>query len=290
MVRQWECPQQELEASFIMSYAANSEKSAQRKKRRVPDILARKGSTPISALTCYDATFARLLEKSDLDVVLVGDSLGHVMQGGDSTVGVTAADIAYHTRCVASSLHTPLLVADVPFASAGFSDERLFADVELLMRAGAEAVKIEGASADICRQIQRLTTHGIPVMGHIGLIPQSVHALGGYKIQGKSADSRNRLLDEAARLTQAGCFAIVLELVEEETAAAVTAQCAVPTIGIGSGNRCDGQILVLQDMLGMNLDFRPKFLKHFAELENTIGAALQNYCKEVGSRSFPAGK
>jgi len=273
-----------------MSYAGNNEQSAQRKKRRVPDIIARKGATLIRALTCYDATFARLLEKSDIDVVLVGDSLGHVMQGGDSTVTVTADDVAYHTRCVARALHTPLLVADVPFASAGFTDARLFNDVEKLMRSGAEAVKIEGATPEICAQIARLTSHGIPVMGHIGLVPQSVHALGGYRVQGKSQESQERLLAEAQRLVEAGCFAIVLELVDEQTAALVTRQCAVPTIGIGAGHDCDGQILVLQDMLGMNLDFRPKFLKHFAELEKIISGALEAYCQEVSERSFPSGK
>lgn len=278
------------EVGFKMSYAGQSELSAQRKKRRVPDIIARKGSTPIRALTCYDATFARLLEKTDLDVVLVGDSLGHVMQGGDSTIGVTASDVAYHTRCVAAALRTPLLVADVPFGSAGFTNERLFSDVEKLMRAGAEAVKIEGASAEICEQINRLTTHGVPVMGHIGLVPQSVHALGGYRVQGKSHESRERLLAEAQRLVEAGCFAIVLELVDEQTAQYVTSKCSVPTIGIGAGNACDGQILVLQDMLGMNLDFKPKFLKHFAELENIITSALSAYCSEVAQRTFPAGK
>jgi 3-methyl-2-oxobutanoate hydroxymethyltransferase len=273
-----------------MSYAGQNEQSAQRKKRRVPDIIARKGSTPLRALTCYDATFARLLEKSDLDVVLVGDSLGHVMQGGDSTITVTADDVAYHTRCVARVLRTPLLVADVPFGTAGFSNERLYDDVEKLMRAGAEAVKIEGASSEICAQIHRLTTHGIPVMGHIGLVPQSVHALGGYRVQGKSQESKERLLAEAQRLVEAGCFAIVLELVDEQTAQYVTSKCAVPTIGIGAGNACDGQILVLQDMLGMNLDFKPKFLKHFAELENIITSALGTYCREVAERSFPVGK
>ncbi|MFZ9520067.1 MAG: 3-methyl-2-oxobutanoate hydroxymethyltransferase [Silvanigrellaceae bacterium] len=273
-----------------MSYAANNEQSAQRKKRRVPDILSRKGGEPLKALTCYDATFARLLEKSDIDIVLVGDSLGHVMQGGDSTVTVTADDIAYHTRCVARALRTPLLVADVPFASAGFVDQRLFSDVEKLMRSGAEAVKIEGASPDICRQIERLVTHGIPVMGHVGLIPQSVHALGGYRIQGKTQESRGRLAEDVRRLVEAGCFAIVLELVDEQTAAFVTSQCTVPTIGIGSGNECDGQILVLQDMLGMNLDFKPKFLKHFAELEKIVVGAVQDYCKDVGAGTFPTKK
>lgn len=273
-----------------MSYATNNEQSPQRKKRRVTDILSRKGGTPLSALTCYDATFARLLEKTELDIVLVGDSLGHVMQGGDSTLRVTADDIAYHTRCVANALKIPLLVADVPFASAGFSDERLFSDAEKLMRAGAEALKIEGASIEICRQINRLTSHGIPVMGHIGLVPQSVHALGGYRIQGRGDEARQRLLSEAQRLVEAGCFSIVLELVDESSAEAVTQNCAVPTIGIGSGPVCDGQILVLQDMLGLNLDFKPKFLKHFAELETSVISAVSSYCHEVVARKFPAGK
>ena len=290
MVRLAGCLRKSGEVGFTMSYAGQNEQSAQRKKRRVPDILARKGAVPVKALTCYDATFARLLEKSDIDVVLVGDSLGHVMQGGDSTITVTADDVAYHTRCVARALRTPLLVADVPFGSAGLIDNRLFEDVEKLMRAGAEAVKIEGASAEICSQIRRLTTHGIPVMGHIGLVPQSVHALGGYRVQGKSDEARERLLAEAQRLVEAGCFAIVLELVDEQTARYVTSNCPVPTIGIGAGNSCDGQILVLQDMLGMNLDFKPKFLKHFAELENVITNALSAYCSEVAERTFPAGK
>lgn len=273
-----------------MSYAASSEQSGQRKKRRVTDVVTRKGGTPLTALTCYDATFARLLEKTDLDLILVGDSLGHVMQGGDSTLCVTVDDVAYHTRCVARALKTPLLVADVPFASAGFSDERLFSDAEKLMRSGAEALKIEGASLEICRQISRLTSHGIPVMGHIGLVPQSVHALGGYRVQGRGEEAQQRLVSEAQRLVEAGCFSIVLELVDEPTAAAVTKASAVPTIGIGSGNVCDGQILVLQDMLGLNLDFKPKFLKHFAQLENEVVGAVSTYCREVASRSFPVGK
>ena len=158
------------------------------------------------------------------------------------------------------------------------------------MRSGAEALKIEGASVELCRQISRLTQNGIPVMGHIGLVPQSVHALGGYRIQGRGDEAQNRLISEAQRLVEAGCFCIVLELVDEHTAAAVTQASRVPTIGIGSGQKCDGQILVLQDMLGLNLDFKPKFLKHFGELENDVVAAISSYCREVNSRSFPVGK
>lgn len=258
-----------------------------RRKVRVQDLLAAKGVRPLASITCYDATFARLVEASPMDFVLVGDSLGHVMQGHQSTIGVGIDDICYHIRCVAAALKSPLLVADLPFCSAGFSDDRLFSDAEKALRAGAEAVKIEGASPEILSQISRLTRHGIPVMGHLGLTPQSVHAIGGYRVQGKDEASRTRLLAEAQALEQAGAFSVVLELVTSEVAAAVTSALSIPTVGIGSGPSCDGQILVLQDMLGMNLEFQPKFLKHFARLEEAIGDALKEYAEEVKARSFP---
>ena len=258
-----------------------------RKKVRVPDILALKGKRPIASITCYDATFARLLEMTEIDFVLVGDSLGHVMQGQSSTLGVTVEHIAYHTKCVAQALKTPLLVADMPFCSAGLNDSETFKNAEALMRSGAEAVKIEGASPEICHQISRLTRHGIPVMGHVGLTPQSVHAIGGYRVQGKDSAARERLLQETKALENAGCFAVVLELVTAETSAEITAQLHIPTIGIGAGVHCDGQILVLQDMLGMNLEFAPKFLKHFAVVQETVTQAVNSYCKEVCAKSFP---
>jgi 3-methyl-2-oxobutanoate hydroxymethyltransferase len=270
-----------------MVYSSDEKKPTQRKKVRVPDLLALKGKRLITSLTCYDATFARILEKTPLDFVLIGDSLGHVMQGQSSTLGVTVADVAYHTRCVAAALKTPLIVADMPFASAGLDSKSTFQNAEALIRAGAEAVKIEGCTEEICSQISMLTRHGIPVLGHIGLIPQSVHALGGYRVQGKNEEAKKRLLEEAQRLQDAGCFGIVLELVTSDVAAAVTSSIKIPTIGIGAGTGCDGQILVLQDMLGMNLEFRPKFLKHFAELENVISSAVSLYCSEVESRKFP---
>ncbi|MEY2986700.1 MAG: hypothetical protein RJB13_221 [Pseudomonadota bacterium] len=273
-----------------MNYIAPQDGNVRRKKRRVTDLLNRKGGQPLTALTCYDAVFARVLEKTDLDMILVGDSLGHVIQGHDSTLGVTIDDVAYHTRCVARSLKTPLLVSDLPFGSAGFSDERLFVDAEKLMRAGAEAVKIEGASEDVCRQIRRLVDQGVPVVGHIGLIPQSVHALGGYKVQGRDEKAQQRLVNDALRLEAAGCFCVVLELVNENAAQAVTAAVQIPTIGIGSGNQCDGQILVLHDMLGLNEEFKPKFLKHFAQLEGAVVKAVSDYCSEVTARAFPAVK
>lgn len=272
-----------------MSYLQDDSK---RKKIRVPDLRLKKTSNPgaglITALTCYDATFARLLEKTPVDLVLVGDSLGHIIKGQNSTLNVSIDEVVYHTRCVASHLKTPLLVADMPFGSAGFSDDIAYKHAQQLMNAGAEAVKIEGATDEVLRQISGMVRHGIPVLGHIGLMPQSLHAIGGYRVQGKSHSDQDRLKDEALALEKAGCFAIVLELVEHQTAAFVTKNIGIPTIGIGSGNECDGQILVLHDMLGLNLDFTPKFLKHFAMLENTVVDAVKDYCIEVSTRKYPS--
>ncbi len=265
-----------------------AEGSIVRKKVRVPDLRGRKGVQRIVCLTCYDASFARILESTQVDLVLVGDSLGNVIQGAASTTGVSVSDIAYHTRCVASALKAPLLVADMPFGTAGFSNRETFAAAHALVRAGAEAVKIEGATPEICSQISQLTRHGIPVMGHIGLLPQSVNTVGGYRLQGKSQEDSERLVAEAKLLQDAGCFAIVLELVAEDVARKVTDAVAIPTVGIGSGIGCDGQILVLNDMLGMNLSFSPKFLKRFAQLEVTIKEAVEKYCSEVRDGAFPS--
>lgn len=270
-----------------MVYSETAPKANARRKVRVPDITALKGVRKVASLTCYDATFARLLERTPLDFVLVGDSLGNVIQGRNGTIGVTVDDVAYHTRCVAAALRTPVLVADMPFAAAGFDAHATYRNAEILMRAGAEAVKIEGAWPGLCEQIHTLTELGIPVMGHVGLTPQSVHALGGHKIQGKDEAARARLVEEARRLEQAGVFAIVLELVTSAVAAEVTASVRVPTVGIGAGQGCDGQILVLQDMLGLNKDFKPKFLRHFAVLEDAVLEAVETYCRDVVAGAFP---
>lgn len=275
-----------------MVYQSNPNSGAKaapksRKKVRIPALLAAKGKSRLSAITCYDAAFARLIEHSPVDIVLVGDSLGHVVQGLNSTIPVTVADIVYHVKAVSRALQTPLLVADMPFATAGLDDRHCFETATQLIAAGAEAVKIEGASDRTLRQIQTLTSAGIPVMGHIGLTPQSVHALGGYRIQGKSDEQQNVLVHSAQALEQAGCFAVVLELCTQQAGAAVTESVTIPTVGIGSGNKCDGQILVLHDMLGMNMEFRPKFLKHFEQLESRIVSALASYDQEVKSGTFP---
>lgn len=259
-----------------------TESTTKRKKIRVHDLIEMKSkSRKISSITCYDASFARIIEMTNIDFVLVGDSLGNVIQGKNSTLSVTLDEIAYHVRCVRQAIKTPLLVADMPFLTSGINRHETMHNAGVLMRVGAEAVKMEGATPEICDQIHFLTSNGIPVMGHIGLMPQSVHALGGYRIQGKSESDKNRLLKEAKALQEAGCFSIVLELTTPVVANEITNLLQIPTIGIGSGNHCDGNILVLHDMLGINKQFKPKFLKHFLELEENIKNALNEYCKEV---------
>lgn len=271
------------------SHGVNEAVTRAKVKVRIPHLLAAKGKRKLAALTCYDASFARILDKTEVDVVLVGDSLGHVIQGRGSTIPVTVADICYHTRAVARMLTRPHLVADMPFATAGLDDGRCFEAAAELMRAGAESIKIEGASPEILGQIEHLTRQGIPVMGHLGLTPQSLHALGGYRVQGKSEDAIQELVTSARRLEAAGCYAIVLELCSEDAGSRITAEVAVPTIGIGSGPDCDGQILVLHDMLGMDASFRPKFLKQFDSFEERILTATERYVAEVRNRVFPEG-
>lgn len=267
---------------MVYSDSQSNETEKKRKKIRIHDLIEmKKNAHKISSITCYDASFARIIEMTKIDFVLVGDSLGNVIQGKNSTVPVTLDEVAYHVRCVRQTIKTPLLIADMPFLTAGINRHETIHNAGVLMRAGAEAVKIEGATQEICDQIQFLTHNGIPVMGHIGLMPQSVHALGGYRIQGKSEEDKKRLLKEAKSLQDAGCFAIVLELTIPAVANEITKFLKIPTIGIGSGNHCDGNILVLQDMLGMNKQFKPKFLKHFLGLEESIKNAVNDYCTEV---------
>lgn len=255
---------------------------AKRKKVRIHDLIEmKKNGQKISSITCYDASFARIIEMTNIDFVLVGDSLGNVIQGKNSTLSVTLDEVAYHVRCVRQTIKTPLLVGDMPFMTSGINRHETMHNAGLLMRSGAEAVKMEGATPEICDQIHFLSNNGIPVMGHIGLMPQSVNALGGYRIQGKNELDKKRLLKEAKSLQDAGCFAIVLELIVPALAEEITKALKVPTIGIGSGNHCDGNILVLQDMLGMNQDFKPKFLKHYLELQESITNAVNEYCKDV---------
>lgn len=241
----------------------------------------------ISAVTCYDATFARLVDAAAIEVVLVGDSLGNVIQGQETTLPVTVDHIVYHAAAVARGLKRAHLVADMPFMSYRNPDVALENAGRMLAEGGAHAVKLEGG-AEVLDAVRALVRAGIPVMGHIGLTPQSVHAMGGHRVQGRGAAARKRLLADAKALEAAGCYALVLEAIPEELAAEVTRQLAIPTIGIGAGAGCDGQILVLYDLLGLDPHgHKPRFVKAFAHLGEAAGRALGQFRGEVRSAAFP---
>jgi 3-methyl-2-oxobutanoate hydroxymethyltransferase len=245
-----------------------------------------------AAVTAYDATAARLVAAAGVDVVLVGDSLGMVVQGHDSTLPVTLDQMVYHCAMVRRGLARgdgrTHLVGDLPFGSYQSSpDDAVKAAVRLAAEGGIEAVKLEGG-ADYAEVVRRIVRAGIPVMGHIGLTPQSVHRLGGYVVQGKDADRAQQLLRDAKALEAAGCYAVVLECIPTELARIITAQLGVPTIGIGAGPHCDGQVLVLNDLLGMDDAFTPRFVKRFADLGLAVKSAVAAYAAEVRAGTFPA--
>ncbi len=243
--------------------------------------------TPITMVTAYDYTFARLVELAKLDIILVGDSLGNVIQGHDTTVPVEVEDIIYHTRAVMRGSRTPHVVADLPFMSyQANADEGMRNAGRLLKEGGAQSVKLEGGQS-VAPFVERMVTAGIPVVGHLGLTPQSVHATGGYRVQGKGEEAARELLADARALEEAGIYLLVLEMVPTELARRVTEALSIPTIGIGAGPHTSGQVLVIQDLLGMNADFKPRFVKRFAHLEETIVDALSDYGDEVREGSFP---
>ena len=243
--------------------------------------------TPITMVTAYDYTFARLVEKADLDVILVGDSLGNVIQGHQTTVPVEVDDIVYHTRAVLRGNQSAHVVADLPFMSYQASDDDGLRNAgRLLKEGGAQAVKLEGGQS-LAPMIERMTEAGIPVVGHLGLTPQSVHAFGGYRVQGRDEEAARTLLADARALEDAGVYMLVLEMVPADLARRVTQALSIPTIGIGAGHHTSGQVLVIQDLLGMNTDFSPRFVKRYAALEDTIVGALNEYGDEVRARQFP---
>jgi len=261
------------------------------RKVTVPQILKRKDSDPIVALTAYDFPFGRIVDQAGVDVILVGDSLGMVVQGLETTLPVTMDEIVYHCRMVARARQRALLVADLPFLSYQVSVTEAVANAGRLIKEGAaEAVKLEGGIgvADTIRTLSRVD---IPVMGHIGLTPQSVHRMGGHKVQGRrrggKAGDRERVVDDALAVEEAGAFAVVLEGIPVDLAAEITGRLSIPTIGIGAGPHCDGQILVLHDVLGLCDQFAPKFAKRYAELWTAAGEAVSAYVDEVRSRQFP---
>ncbi len=245
----------------------------------------------IAMVTAYDATAARLVDAAAVDAVLVGDSLGMVVQGHESTLPVTLDQMIYHAAAVrrglARSSGRPHLVGDLPFGSYQASaDEAVKSATRFVAEGGVEAVKLEGGSeyVDVIRRIVRA---GVPVMGHIGLTPQSVHKMGGYVVQGKDSEKAQQLLKDARALDVAGCYAVVLECIPAELARIITGQLRIPTIGIGAGPHCDGQVLVFQDLLGMDDAFTPRFVKRFGELGEAIRGAVASYVGEVKAQTFP---
>ncbi len=245
----------------------------------------------VAVLTAYDATTARLVDGAGVDVILVGDSVGMVMQGHDSTLPVTLEQMIYHCasvrRGLARSSGRAHLVGDMPFGSyqAG-SDEAVKNAMRLVAEGGVEAVKLEGGS-DYADVIRRIVRAGVPVMGHIGLTPQSVHRMGGYVVQGKDAEKARRLIADAEALEDAGCYAMVLECIPTELARAITGRVTIPTIGIGAGLHCDGQVLVLHDLLGLDTGVSPRFVKRFAQIGQAVEGAVRGYVSEVKTRAFP---
>jgi 3-methyl-2-oxobutanoate hydroxymethyltransferase len=245
----------------------------------------------ISVLTAYDYPSAKLAEEAGIDVILVGDSLGNVVLGYDTTIPVTIDDIVYHTRAVARGAQQTFIVADMPFMTYGIGRESTLRNAAKIMQeGGAQAVKLEGG-ADIASDVAALVKAGIPVMGHIGLTPQSVHQLGGYKVQGKLDSEAERLVNDAKALEEAGAFSIVLELVTEPLATMISDVLKIPVIGIGAGRGCDGQVLVYHDILQYSSPyFEKKFVKTYADIGTTIRNAIQSYVEDVKSGAFPEEK
>lgn len=241
----------------------------------------------ITVLTAYDYSMAKLLDEAGVECLLVGDSLGMTMLGYEDTLSVTMEDMIHHTKAVSRGTKQAMVVGDMPFLSYHISDEEAVRNAgRFLKEAGAQAVKLEGGYA-IKSRIEAILAAQIPVMGHLGLTPQSVNLFGGFKVRGKSEEQAKKLIEEAKLLEHLGCFAIVLECVPEKLATLISSQLSIPTIGIGAGAGCDGQVLVIQDLLGMYTEMTPKFVKQYAVLKEDITQAVKSYCSEVKSGAFP---
>ena len=244
--------------------------------------------TKISMLTAYDYSTAKLVDEAGINSILIGDSLGMVMLGYEDTLSVTMEDMIHHTAAVARGAKNALIIADMPFMSYEVSVEEAVTNAGRLMKEGrANAVKLEGG-VRVAEQIRAITKAGIPVCAHIGLTPQSVNAFGGFKVQGKTAEAAQKMVDDALAVQEAGAFAVVLECVPAKLAAIISKKLTIPTIGIGAGAGCDGQVLVYQDMLALFSDFKPKFVKHFGNIGPQMTAAFKAYDEEVKAGTFPA--
>ena len=260
-------------------------------KVTVPEIMNMKQEgEKITALTAYDYSFARILDQAGVDILLVGDSLGSVIQGQESTLPVTLEEMIYHTKAVVRGRNRALVVADMPFLSFQVSLEEAKRNAgRFLQEARAEAVKIEGG-VTVHQTIEEIVQMGIPVMGHVGLTPQSIHRFGGYKVQGKERKQREIILQDALAVEEGGAFSVVLEGIPMDLAEEITQRLSIPTIGIGAGVNCDGQILVVHDMLGLFDKFTPKFVKRYADLKGIMADAVKNYISDVRKENFPDEK
>jgi 3-methyl-2-oxobutanoate hydroxymethyltransferase len=267
------------------------------RKQTAVSLRARKGAVDdktgkpvekIAAITAYDVAFARLADRAGMDIVLVGDSLGMVIQGHGSTLPVTVDDMVYHTRAVARGVTAAHLVADMPFMSYQASvEDGVRAAGRLMKEGGAEAVKVEGG-VEVAELVRRLTRLGMPVMGHVGMTPQSVHQFGGFKLQGRVEEQRQRIMADARALAEAGAYAMVIEGVPRALAAAITAAVPAVTIGISAGPDCDGQVLVMHDVLGLDPTWKPRFVRRYAELGQAAGQAFAAYAADVRAGRFPS--
>ena len=251
---------------------------------------AKENGQKITMLTAYDYSTAKLMDEAGIDMILVGDSLGNVILGYEDTISVTMEDMIHHGAAVSRGVKETMVVVDMPFMSYQISVEEAVTNAGRLMKEGrAIAVKLVGGKS-VGPQFKAITQAGIPVVAHLGLTPQSINALGGYKVQGKSEDAAKKLLEDALAVQEAGAFALVLECVPTKLASLITKKLTIPTIGIGAGNECDGQVLVYQDMLGMFSDYVPKFVKQFAQVGEIMKKAFSDYKEEVASGAFPAEK
>ncbi|MCA9528744.1 MAG: 3-methyl-2-oxobutanoate hydroxymethyltransferase [Myxococcales bacterium] len=271
--------------------AQPSERKASDRPVTVPGLRRMKArGERITMVTAYDATFARMLDEAGVDALLVGDSLGMVVQGRDSTLPVTLDEMVYHCRMVSRGVQRAHLVCDMPFMTWQVSPEDALRNAARVVAEGrAHAVKLEGGR-DAAATIDRLVRCGVPVMGHVGLTPQSVHAMGGFRVQGRTEDAADAVFADAVAVADAGAYALVLEGIPTDLAERITAAIDIPTIGIGAGPGCDGQVLVCYDLLGLTTDLRPKFVKRYAELYEAGVAAARTYCEEVRSGAFPTAE
>ncbi len=269
-----------------MSYGESSKAEA-RKVTTMRLLEMKRSGQKISCLTAYDALTARLLDEAGVDLLLVGDSLGNVVQGHDTTIPVTLEDVIYHTRAVIRGTKRAFVVTDMPFMTYQVSPTEAFSNAGKIMKlAGCQAVKLEGGE-NVCEAVALMTSHGIPVMGHLGLTPQYINQFGSYKARGTDPEEAAKIYRDAHLLQEAGAFSIVLEKIPSDLSKKVTESLSIPTIGIGAGPHCDGQILVYSDMLGMTVDFNPRFVRRYANLHDTIIKSVSNYTKDVKKGKFP---